>query len=654
MQTFSIEWKNYMPGSKKPTLGKEQRKRTQTDEDNGMRTEQGQANEDKDFGQDEWKTQTLEPSKNIFNLTHPHPRHQSTLDQQTVNNMNTFAIISLTFLISTLAMETINFRQKGTLFPTHGIIHMHQIVNLSMFHETCQKMVTIEKILEQEARLESLFDQAHLMTLKDTMNNRRENYLKLQHLIIRRKATCDSIPNFIKQHQRQKRGFLAVLGTIFGWFGLTQLTNLLTGNTEGTQHQLATLHNGVKDNLNAIRLLQENEAKLHADINAVLRHIDLRLSFTQQQLNQQNADNTRTFYANQLFHLERTAQQLLTGLIQALLHKLSPDFIDPLTLTNNFKKLETIADQMGGKLPLLLAENVYQLPTSAMIDAERQLVHVFTHIPLLPKTTQPLDIFILAEEPIILSFEKQLLANVDTDDLIATNSDLTQYTILTQHALRSCIKIEAVYFCPNVPIYNDFSTTCLAKLFKNDLNDLQLWCPLNIWTQTWSVYPDGPYWKAFSFKPIPYHIICQNGTKTQHILHQPTKILLEPQCQVISNLFSLPSAPLQIRPSELFTNNIQPEFFLPQQLLNFSESILSKISNFRSPTTHLHNLLHIAQTTQYHETNDENVHSFIQRTTTIQIALGSGLAIWTIALLYCMIKGKILSRKRKQKTNPVQ
>ena len=76
-------------------VGKRQRRRTQMNEENGIQTEEGQA-KDKDYIQEEQETQTLESSKNIFNLTRSHLQYQSILGHQTINNMNTFAVIALT------------------------------------------------------------------------------------------------------------------------------------------------------------------------------------------------------------------------------------------------------------------------------------------------------------------------------------------------------------------------------------------------------------------------------------------------------------------------------------------------------------------------------------------------------------------------------
>jgi len=105
----------------------------------------------------------------------------------------------------------------------------------------------------------------------------------------------------------------------------------------------------------------------------------------------------------------------------------------------------------------------------------------------------------------------------------------------------------------------------------------------------------------------------------------------------------------------MFVNVIQLEHFEHQLLLNLSTFILPNLSRFRNPTapTHLHRLLQLAQTDQLNQITADHVNNFMHRTTTIQIILASALILWTISLLYCMIKGKFLQWKRHKANKPL-
>jgi len=251
----------------------------------------------------------------------------------------------LTYIWEAAAVQTITFHQHEQLYPVHGVLHFHQAINLSQIQHACEQLEKLETQLFNKQQQENLFQDMMNLQLTNAELERQQHQLSQDNaqLTRRRRNTCESIPMFILQHQRQRRGFLSVLGTIFGWFGLNQLTNLLTGDSHDHQHTLITLHKHTTTNTRAIQLLQDNQNQISHHFNNIIHRITDRINLSSQILAKQQVEIMHSFFEQQLSHIEQLNQNLLIGLMQALRHELSPLLINPMTFANNFHQLHTQA-----------------------------------------------------------------------------------------------------------------------------------------------------------------------------------------------------------------------------------------------------------------------------------------------------------------------
>ena len=168
-----------------------------------------------------------------------------------------------------------------------------------------------------------------------------------------------------------------------------------------------------------------------------------------------------------------------------------------------------------------------------------------------------------------------------------------------------------------------------------------------MWIQLWAVFQVNNHWVAFANPPTSYHTICSNGTRKQNILHKPTTLSSEPNCTIISTLFSLPSPPIQINTNAMFINNIFTDFLHPDIIANISKLILPSPSHFRK-TTPLNDILHTANMLANQEVTEINYQKHASSHNVIFAVLTAAVTLILLSLLYCFLHAKCIKCARKQ------
>jgi len=561
-------------------------------------------------------------------------------------------VLTCTYIIPLLigqaySLYNIEFQQEGVILPTLGFVHLHLEFNLSSIQAACNGLKSFER------KIQTIIDKD--LTLDALART------PIKELSSRVRIACDAIPTFLHQHghQRAQRGLLSVLGTIFGWFGLTQLADILTGNNN--QHiriDVNKMNRNNKQFTENINALSKNQHIIEQYIRQVDATIQHRLHMVESNVTWLKEHTMIATFDEQVQNIERITQVIMTGMISTLQHRLSPLLVSPSVITTQLKEISDQIIKVGGQLPLFLPEHIYQLPTSAVLDQKTQCLHILTHIPFLPKDAKQMNAYALLDFPFLLSYQHELVAKVDANDaLIAVTPDYARYTIISQNQLRtSCISIQQTHFCPNILLMSNFEGQCLARLFKNDLRDIHQWCPILIWKQPWGIFPTATSWTAYSTAPIPYQIQCHNGTKISRTIQLPTFIHIDEGCVAISTLFLIPSPPIELQAQEVISNTITDIYFDNFTLDQLSRTLAELHNTSLTPQPIvLHHLLNVQQQLM-HYTDSQDYRERDSRINTLLVATETITAILTIStivgILFCLWKGHRI--KEQMTTQPVQ
>jgi len=156
-------------------------------------------------------------------------------------------------------------------------------------------------------------------------------------------------------------------------------------------------------------------------------------------------------------------------------------------------------------------EALYELPVSVQETAP----HVFNVTVSVPFTHAMATLYSVSSFPIqlpMLSYPVQLLSH----DYLAVSQHNSEYWILSEKDLKSCMQISAHYFCPEFLTRLNFEDHCLSAIYRGLWDAVLQRCHFTQASEGWDIsvtsnVTDKVY-AIFTSTVLPYHIQCRNGS----------------------------------------------------------------------------------------------------------------------------------------------
>ncbi len=135
----------------------------------------------------------------------------------------------------------------------------------------------------------------------------------------------------------------------------------------------------------------------------------------------------------------------VTHAIQSAVHqRFAVDYLNPVEMSELFKKLEEWANEAGCELLIQFHSDLFQIETSLLYDGQDG--HLLIHVPMTPKNSL-LRLFRLHPFPLPMFDTHHLLPDVK-DDVLAISSTDTRFNVqLSSTNLLSCHRVNQIFMC---------------------------------------------------------------------------------------------------------------------------------------------------------------------------------------------------------------
>lgn len=384
------------------------------------------------------------------------------------------------------------FQARGTMQETVGFVHLKVVLPVQQIHSLCHQLT------QWHLDLQGKVNQTFLMDTPKLQLQTSQNSLD---------TACQKMsPKFSPRPKRSV--WTTVLGTIFGLFGLDKILGLAdnqqTRELQQQQHHLLHEVQQLQSEVNLDRInqdiLDKRTQNNHQRINFVEKELQI----------QQEVD----YFSQTVQQFVKEVEMLVEGLNELEQGRVTQHLLPSGSFSPMFPTLLSSAKTLGGVPALDIPEQVYQLPISALMQ-EQDLV-LLIHIPVVT-TSQPWILYRLHHRPLLLpggsNESAAVLAHLQPEDrLLAVHSEPEEFVTFSEERLSGCLHLGQHHFCEALMIFTNSSSTCLSRLFVNNLKDLPLFCPIHLTTKNYVMVPSEDSWIGFHQNHQPVILNCLNGT----------------------------------------------------------------------------------------------------------------------------------------------
>ena len=173
------------------------------------------------------------------------------------------------------------------------------------------------------------------------------------------------------------------------------------------------------------------------------------------------------------------AVQVLTGFklgMQSLLRGEIPiEFMDPRTMSDSLKKMNSKAQAMGAVIKIGL-KDFTKLPTHFRIHENSLFVSVG-----IPLTVEELDLYHF--KPLPIQHNLTHYVNLEpTHSFIAVSRSLSMYIDLTYNDIHECYRVDRDFYCESETwiFHHNFNLSCLGSIFFRSLTVQASQCPISL------------------------------------------------------------------------------------------------------------------------------------------------------------------------------
>lgn len=402
-----------------------------------------------------------------------------------VSNIIIYAIL---YCISeSLHQHQAVFKHRGLVHEILGFVHLKTTVPLGQLGSTCHNFQQWGKIVQE--RIQPAF----MSSLP-----KQQLYSKIKEL----ERTCQNIPIYHDLDKEKRSILTAILGTIFGILGLKDLLGLDQDQQQSNQHHLIQTVNQIRTELDLDKLNQEILDRRTKGLGRQLDLMELELQA------QQDVD----FFASKVDSFVQGTERIRQGIEQLHSQKLSPQLVDLQTVRNIWSSVTSFAFQLGGQPAVAFPDLIYQLPTSTLIDG-RDLI-IISHIPIVADH-EGLQLFQLMSRALLLPTQpgqQAVVATIATEQQLLAVNPQGHSVQFSSDRLGECLRIGHAHFCEALILEKALDKSCLSRLFRNNLRDLHLHCPITLETVDHIFLPAVDNWIGFHKEHEQVRLVCRNGT----------------------------------------------------------------------------------------------------------------------------------------------
>jgi hypothetical protein len=413
------------------------------------------------------------------------------------------------------AAEHIIFQEQQGVLNAKTMIHVNIDFDFSQIMSVCTDLRP--------------FKQQFRKHLRPSCKSCRANNDALWHLA---DQACDMLQLW-QQNDRPKRQAMLIGALIAG--GIFTMYNKYT--ISKLAHRFDTLEQHVSHDLIRLRRDETRLASVQRDLDAFNTTINFELDNMRNTLLSEMYDwatlqTLQVHVATLHGHtsaIQRTWLALVSGHI-------STDLLDLSHLTNIEAKIKEAAAHAGGHVPYRNMQELLQLPAS--FQTKGTSWRVFLHVPVIK---EHLRLYKYVPVPIFASPPGQTVPQVvlftPSRELLLIAKDDSVHRETTREELESkCHLFHNNFLCQDLGVFRRRpESTCLGSLFSNLPASALANCPLTRMSEDWAAIPAAnDRIILFSKRERNIDILCDNGTRTNHLAKGTEELHLDSGCSISS------------------------------------------------------------------------------------------------------------------------
>jgi hypothetical protein len=550
--------------------------------------------------------------------------------------------------------------QTGSLFMSHGYLigglswsHIILELDLDLVHQDIKKHHVILQHLDEVANMKHPSSKRIQVTKRiaeekiDTMQNDLNEVIQGFHL-------REVAP-------RQKRqvvvGIAAIGGllvgalasSLFSQFRATTLVDIL-------EKRVTTITAQVDQN--ALRILQTEEdlKRINTTVAAIVDGIGKLILADKELDSYALSEFTLQLINNQFNRVERLCDAL-DHLLQGKLHR---GLVNSTGLQAALERVKREANTHGYLIGAQHLTELYQLPTSFLLDPASQKLSVLVHIPMY-KDSHILSLY--KYFPLPLPMNHSLFITLHPNkQYLARNRDGTLTRILNEEQLDDCLSIGHAYFCDDHALEKPKRPSCLVQLFKGLENGMVTDCEsqLHSWVSIIERINRTSYAIAES-TPFTVTVEClTKGAVTQthrfqpgtYVMHVDTNCTTTSDNWVISPTLTLSDVSLTVTwvPHEMPTTAFLSD--VPDLDIKVIQATLAKVGQ-PIPLSQLHQLAAFRKAIEDNVHLYKTAHIWLSPTVALIVLGIIGVGIYCVCRRHrCFPRIECVHEKRQQTEEP--
>ena len=496
------------------------------------------------------------------------------------------------------------FHKLGKVYASNSFSHLHYRYDLKGLNERAEFLSALNHglrtldvpakmnpALAKEAKNRLNFIQLNSKIITDDSITRLNSALEALHsnFTLKSHNPLELVPKLSRKPRQVIIGAIiagaiggAVAGSIASEVSEEDVNKVIQQDSE-------VMSRTIQDNLVELQSHEEDIKQLNASLNEVTEE------FTKQFLKIQSEEFEivllRSF--NAIKTVSNTLNKVSKALSEARYGHLDLSTVNVNKIKNALIHLNQDSVSNGYQLSTINPLDLQECPSSYVIDAKKEVLHLIIHVALFQPHTY-LNLYSFLDFPIPVTTkekEKYYLELNPPKNLIALTLDNTKYLTLDQKDLADCQHRKDVneYFCPLLTTYTRKRPDCLYSIFQNDPETIiQNHCPIIL---------KKPYSKALRVAQNKW-LICESGDSKLTIncegesklfeLNSTVVLTMGSGCQAISDTIIIrnPHFESSTVVDGILTNGsfLDPESFMKMdddqdEMANFTMTINSLLTN---------------------------------------------------------------------------